>query len=238
MVSKAAARWTKLSYGRIPQQVGTFFEQLTRQLTRGTAPDSNIDLNAWSIDSGIEVKGGDNTHSFRIPSDQLERHAALAEFPFSNVLYFLYRYDNRLSHNGPTGLSRTRGPHQRSIYLFRRMMDLTIIDHRVLLALARKRYAVRSKALPMDPERECLILPSRELGRYLSTEWSELMTKLGFDTADWLMNQRVLRIELSDGLELHENKLPIRALLPTALPFDRIFKRQKRQTILLPDLEL
>ncbi len=238
MASKAAARWTKLSYGRIPQQVGTFFEQITRQLTRGTALDGNIDLNAWSIDSGIEVKGGDNTHSFRIPSDQLERHSALAEFPFSNVLYFLYRYDNRMADKPGTGLSRARGAKQRSIYLFRRMLDLTIIDHRVLMALARKTYAVRSKALPMDPERECLVLPSGVLARYLSTEWPALMTKLGFDPADWLINQRVTRLELKDGLELFENRLPVRALLPTAIPFERLFKRQKRQTIRLPDLEL
>lgn len=238
MASKAAARWNKLSYGRIPQQVGTFFEQLTRQITRGTAEDPNIDLNAWSIDSGIEVKGGDNTHSFRIPSDQLERHAELAQFPFSHVLYFLYRYDNRVGRGAGTGLSKARGSKQRSLYLFRRMTDLAILDHRILLRLAKKRYAVRSKALPMDPERECLILPSTELARYFSKNWHGLITDLGFEATEWQITQKVAKLELINGLEYHENKLPIRTLLPAVLPFERMLKRSKSVRIDLPDLEL
>lgn len=238
MASKAAAHWTKLSHGRIPQQVGTFFEQITRQVTRGMAEDQNIDFNAWSIDSGIEVKGGDNTHSFRIPSDQLERHATLAEFPFSHVLYFLYRYDNRIGRESGTGLSKARGATQRSLYLFRRMKDLVIIDHRILRMLAKKRYAVRSKALPMDPERECLILPSTELARYFSKDWNILLDGLGFEPADWQVNQRVIKLELIHGLEYHENMFPVRALLPSALPFERMLKRPKCLRIRLPDLEL
>lgn len=239
MAATATKRWMKLCYARIPEQVGTFFEQMTRQLTRGVGnAKPTIDLQAWSVDSGIEVKGGDNTHSYRIPREQLARHADLAEFPYSRVLYFLYRYDNRLSHNGPTGLSRAKGAKARSLYLFRQMRDLTIVDHRILVAMARKRSRVRSGLLPMDPERECLNLPSRELGRFFSASGHEELKLLELEPTEWVTTQRLIQLESKDGFETHLSNLAVRTLLTEAAPAERFLKKAKRLTIKLPDLNL
>ena len=139
-IKKLAAR---LSERRVPNKVGDFYEDLmmriSRKVVRNTTGEG-ADLYAPDLDANIEVKGGDSTHSHRIDVEQLDRHHDdTQEFLSANsLLYCFFRYKNRQP-NGKTGLMRNKTDITFAAYLFERVQDLWIIDHQILVALAKKR---------------------------------------------------------------------------------------------------
>ncbi len=82
----------------VPGHVGSFFEDLARQLIPGAEdcePDV-ADFAHWKLDAGFEVKASDNNHQFEIPAWQLRKHiAASGGFPFGEYAYCLFKYRNR-----------------------------------------------------------------------------------------------------------------------------------------------
>lgn len=239
MTTAAGKHWLRLSYGRIPQQVGVFFEQLTLQITRGTGEENgDIDLQCWNLDAGIEVKGCDDTHAIRIPTQQLERHDEIASgFPFSRVLYFIYRYKNRRP-DGKTGLSRTRGAANRSRFLLSAATDLWIVDHRLFMALERSGFWSRYGTLPLDPERKCLAIRITDFRRLFAENRGDFSAMTGLDPAKWRSESRMLNLELNGELSRVESSIQVQSLLPRDIDLDSLLRTNERIDIRLPDLRL
>lgn len=235
MSSASARRWRRVSSQRIPNQVGSFFERLTSQITSGAQPsDDTSDFMAWQMDAALEIKGCDNTHAIRIPFDQLKRYSESATgFPYSNALYMLFRYTNRPVGESKTGLLRAGTKEKRAAFLFERLKSLWIIDHRLLLALAKRRLP-RTNLLPLDRERSCLTITQRDLGRLYGAEWSEEITRLGFAPEDWNCNHRVIRLDARYEQSTITTRLVVSELLPAKISAIKLVKRASRLTITLP----
>jgi hypothetical protein len=89
-----------------------YYEKLAKKMTGAALPDGSEDgdLMLWigSAALGIEVKGGNSNHSFRLAAEQFERHKQRAEvgFPYDGFLYFLFSYTTFEARRGRPGYER------------------------------------------------------------------------------------------------------------------------------------
>ncbi len=90
------------------QVVGSFYEAIARQMTRGKTPNDPKEGDLFfrgkdGASFGGDAKGGGYTHPFRLRWGQLLRYKELSQgFPYDGFLYFLFSYSCRSS-TGPRG---------------------------------------------------------------------------------------------------------------------------------------
>lgn len=230
-------RAAQLSERQIPTEVGFFFERLMEQIalkTSRNASGEDADLQSWKLDAALEVKGGDDTHSFRIWEDQLQRYEEKSNgFFFSCVLYCLFRYQNRQP-NGKTGLMRKRTACAREAYLLERTRDLWIVDHRILTAIANRRPA-KTNALALDPERRCISVSKHDLEAVCGSHWPDALKSIGLQPREWALTQRVMRLKADDAENVSlQTELRIRVLTTIDLDASKLLRKATSLHIELP----
>lgn len=82
--------------------VGDFFEDILGHMVKGErAPADEGDFHVWEEGLGIEVKGSDTNHEWRLPLHQLEFYERMSNgFPLDSFFFFLFCYKNPYLRNG------------------------------------------------------------------------------------------------------------------------------------------
>jgi hypothetical protein len=182
--AKARAVWKRTRQAGVPAFVGNFYTEVATRLLPGAEADptqSNGDLVAWLDNTravGVEVKGSDNSHQFRLPVDQLKLHRRrLCDSPFlSGFYYFLCCYSNTpLRADGtrqPRRLSRRVGEGRGREFLARQTQGLYILPIELVDQI--ERMTNRQIGLfPCEPEREALAVNRTDLKELVEdpTQW-------------------------------------------------------------------
>jgi len=172
--------------------VGRYFEGLARSLVGGEiAPHDEGDLYLWQDGIGIEVKGSDTNHSFRLPLKQIDRFRSLAGgFPFDHFLYFLFSYRNKpirtKNSNGATLLANNRKPEEIRAFLSAHIENLFMLDIGLVEALFNI-CSVSDKDIPLHRGDKSLNVRATLLDRLFSGDnWR---SSLGLFGEDWLIKR-------------------------------------------------
>ena len=82
--------------------VGDFFENIFAEMVKAErAPVDEGDFFIPEANIGIEVKGSDSNHEWRLPLHQLEFYQRMSKgFPLDNFFFFLFCYKNPYIRNG------------------------------------------------------------------------------------------------------------------------------------------
>ena len=205
------------------QVVGSFFERLTRKIVRTDECECSMgDFAVWPINAGIEVKGGDNNHPFRLKLSQLDHHArAAGGFPFDRYLYCLFKYNNKQKHTECKGksrqklLARCRNEDEVCIRLALGDIKVFILDIEVLLAMAQSLGQARRGSLIGRKNEPILEVSHTYLERF-NGDARGLLGELGLNHKKWLVEHVQVILPVADLL-VRQLVLPVTSVLKPVL---------------------
>ena len=162
--------------------VGNFFEDITgAMLTAERAPVDEGDFHIWPQGIGVEVKGSDANHEWRLPLHQLETYERISGgFPLDRFFFFLFCYQNPyLKVNGSgriTSLSQFDDVLDVRRFIASNLNTLYVIDIATvwhMFSLCR----VSDKSIPLHPGVQSLNIRPSHLRLLADGGWKSMSIK-------------------------------------------------------------
>ena len=175
-----------------PHKVGAFFESFAFSLLGlDDSEDCDGDLNGKKHRLGVEVKGSDNNHNWRLSVPQLDGYLALSSFPFDGAIYCLVGYKNkngRRAQKQGTPLTQAHQEDNISQFLARSMNCAYIFDALLVEALAKQGGTVSGTLFGACRDKETVVV-SRQWINELFANPEQVLAGLEIPASDWYVRK-------------------------------------------------